>query len=222
MRRLIVSLLGATILSVTAAQAADMPVKAPRIAPPVLYNWTGFYIGINGGGGWGRSDWSSPVADTGNFNISGGLVGGTIGYNWQITPWVFGLEGDLDWTNIRGSTNAAACAGTCETKNNWLGTVRGRIGYAFDRVMPYITGGLAVGDIKATLSPPGGTTTKTEAGWTAGGGVEFAVAGPWTAKVEYLYVDLSKGSCDITVCTTGAASVKFQANLVRAGVNYRF
>ena len=87
--------------------------------------------------------------------------------------------------------------------------------------MPFITGGLAVGDIKADLSGPG-STTETKAGWTLGGGVEFAIAGPWTAKVEYLYVDLGNGSCGITVCTAGAADVEFRANLVRAGLNYRF
>jgi outer membrane immunogenic protein len=131
---------------------------------------------------------------------------------------VFGLEGDIDWSNIRGTSSAAVCAGTCETRNNWLGTARGRVGYAFDRFLPYLTGGLAVGDIKADLSGTGSTTT-TKAGWTLGGGLEVAVAGPWTAKVEYLYVDLGKGRCDTCL---GGADVNFTTNLVRGGVNYRF
>ena len=194
-----------------------MPVKAPAYAP--VYNWTGLYVGINGGGGWGRSDWTGPVGSTGNFNVDGGVVGGTLGYNWQ-TPnnIVLGLEGDIDWSSIRGSTNAAVCAGTCETRNNWLGTARGRIGYAFDRFMPFLTGGLAVGDIKADLSGTGSTTT-TKAGWALGGGLEFAVAGPWTAKVEYLYADLGKGSCDTCL---GGADVKFNTSLVRGGLNWKF
>ena len=212
----------AAVSMLGAASAADlprpMPAKAPAYVPPAGYNWTGFYAGINGGGGWGTSEWSGPGGNTGNFDISGGLVGGTVGYNWQMGQAVFGLEGDLDWSNIRGSTNAAVCGTSCETRNNWLGTVRGRIGYAFDRFMPYVTGGLAVGDIKADLAGAGSTTT-TKAGWTVGAGLEAAIAGPWTAKVEYLYTDLGKGSCD--VCT-GGADVNFRSNIVRAGINYRF
>ena len=121
-----------------------MPAKAPAYIAPI-YNWTGFYVGINGGGGWGGSEFSAPFS-TGSFDTSGGLVGGTIGYNWQMNQFVFGLEGDIDWSNIRGS---AACAGTtCEARNDWLSTVRGRFGYAFDRFMPYVTGGAAFGNIK--------------------------------------------------------------------------
>ena len=141
-------------LGVSAASAADiqrrqvMPEKAPMyVAPP--YNWTGFYVGINAGGGWGRSDFSVPFASD-SFNTSGGLVGGTLGYNWQMGRAIFGLEGDVDWSNIRGSS---ICGGitSCETRNDWLGTVRGRLGYAFDRFMPYVTGGLAVGNIKTSI-----------------------------------------------------------------------
>ena len=119
-------------------------------------------------------------------------MGGTLGYNWQMGQAVFGLEGDVDWSNIRGS---AACGGgvtVCETRNDWLGTFRGRVGYAFDRFLPYVTGGLAVGDIKTSIAGLG-STNDTKAGWTVGGGIEAAIAGPWTAKVEYLYVDLGRG-----------------------------
>jgi len=215
----------ATVTMMGAASAADMgrrqamPMKAPAYYAP--YNWTGFYVGINGGGGWGSSDWSNVGGTTGTFDLSGGLVGGTIGYNWQMGQFVFGLEGDIDWTNIRGSTSSGICAGlSCETRNDWLGTVRGRIGYAFDRIMPYVTGGLAVGNIKADLAGFG-SSDETQAGWTLGGGAEFAIAGPWTAKVEYLYVDLGKGSCDVAVCGV-ATDVDFTTNIVRAGLNYRF
>ena len=118
------------------------PAKAPAFVP-VAYNWTGFYLGINGGYGWGSSHWSG-FGDS--AEPSGGMVGGTAGYNWQGlgSPWVFGLEGDIDWTNIKGSFTSVACPTGCETKNNWLGTVRGRLGYALDRVMPYVTGGARV------------------------------------------------------------------------------
>ena len=111
------------------------------------------------------------------------MVGGTAGYNWQAmgSPWVFGLEGDLDWTNIKGTFTDITCPTGCQTKNNWLGTARGRVGYAWDRVMPYVTGGLAVGDIEANQSGFAGVHD-TKAGWAAGGGVEAALAGNWTAS----------------------------------------
>ena len=128
---------------------------------------------------------------------------------------VFGLEGDIDWSNIRGSAVCGAVT-SCETKNDWLGTVRGRLGYAFDRFMPYVTGGLAVGDIKTSDRRCSAVRTTPRAGWTLGGGIEAAIAGPWTAKVEYLYVDLGRGGSVL------GSDAKFNANIVRAGVNYRF
>jgi len=215
----------AAVTMLQAASAADlgrrqaMPMKAPEYFAP--YNWTGFYVGINGGGGWGRSDWTNAVGSTGSFDLSGALVGGTIGYNWQMNQFVFGLEGDIDWSDIRGSTSTGLCAGSsCETRNNWLGTARGRIGYAFDRFLPYFTGGLAVGDIKSSRAGFG-SSSDTNAGWALGGGLEASIAGPWSAKIEYLYVDLGKQTCDVG-CTGISTDVNFRANVVRAGVNYRF
>ena len=126
MKRLILASAAAlaTVTMMGTANAADimrrqpMPMNAPAYYAPYYapYNWTGFYVGINGGGGWGNSEWSSLVGSTGSFDVSGGLVGGTIGYNWQLGQWVFGLEGDIDWSDIRGSTSSSVCAGTsCET-----------------------------------------------------------------------------------------------------------
>jgi outer membrane immunogenic protein len=221
MRRLLsaVSLLA---LTATASFAADLPRQMPAKAPayvPVAYNWTGFYLGINGGYGWGRSSWDG--FGSGNFNTNGGMIGGTVGYNWQGvgSPWVFGLEGDIDWANIKGSFNNAFCAG-CETKSEWLATVRGRLGYSLDRVMPYITGGLAVGDIHANV-PGFGGMSDTRAGWTIGGGIEAAIVDRWTAKVEYLYTDLGSSSCSAAACGI-ATNVSARNNLLRAGLNYRF
>ena len=216
-----VGLLALGVASATAADIARRPVvtKAP-VYVTQAYNWTGAYIGINGGGGWGQSEWSN-VFGTANAKLSGGLIGGTLGYNWQMGQAVVGIEGDIDWSNIRGSTSNGICAGgSCETRNSWLSTVRGRLGFAADRFMPYVTAGAAFGDIKAT--PVGfGTQTTTKAGWTAGGGVEAALGGPWTAKAEYLYVDLGKGSCDVAVCGI-PTNVDFRSHVVRVGVNYRF
>jgi outer membrane immunogenic protein len=225
MRRLALAFLaGIAFGFVGGAHAADMaPVlKAPPAPSPVIDPWTGFYIGVNGGGAWGRSEWTG-VPD--KFDTSGGLIGGTIGYNWQTGPWVFGLEGDADWADISGSTTVLGCGGLeCKTRSDFLATVRGRVGYAFDRFLPYVTGGLALGNIKATY-PGFPTQDETNAGWTVGGGVEFAFAGNWTAKVEYLHVDLG----DIT-CSVGSAcafpgvgnTVSLTEEIVRGGINYRF
>jgi outer membrane immunogenic protein len=99
----------------------------------------------------GTSNWSNPLGGN-SFNANGALIGGTAGYNWQIVQTVFGIEVDVDWSSIKGSGPTTCIVAGCETKNNWLGTFRGRIGYAFDRVMPYVTGGLAVGDLKANTA----------------------------------------------------------------------
>ena len=202
--------LGAGLVSANAAdiQQRSMPVKAPAYVQPV-YNWTGPYIGISGGYGWGTSDYSGG----GGNDPSGGIFGATIGYNWQMGTLVTGIEGDISWSGLRDT--GICTTGACRTENNWLGTVRGRLGYNAGRWMPYVTGGLAVGDIDARITGVG-TSDKTKAGWTIGGGVEAAIAGPWTAKVEYLYVDLGKGD------TIGTQRPDFTTNIVRAGLNYRF
>jgi len=221
MKKTIAASVGSVLLSLLSpAFAADLPIKAgpvPYIAP--YYNWTGFYIGINGGYGWGRSNWSLGAITTGNFNMNGAVVGGTIGYNWQLGGVVIGAEGDFDWSNMRGTSTAVVCVVSCKTSNSWLGTARLRLGYAFDRWLPYITGGGAYGDIKATSGL--GSSSSNEFGWTAGAGLEWAFLPSWTAKVEYLYVDLGNGTCS-TPCNPVPVTVKFQTSLVRAGVNYRF
>ncbi len=216
MKKLLLVSVGVLALGVATASAADlprreMPVKAPIYVPPA-WSWAGLYVGINGGYGFNRSDFSAPFA-TGGFDADGGLVGGTLGYNWQYGQTVFGLEGDMDWSDMGGS---AACGGTvCSVNNDWLGTVRGRLGYSFGRVMPYVTGGLAVGNIKTAIAGVG-SADETKAGWTAGGGLEFHVSGPWTAKVEYLHVDLGRGAA------VAGSDAKFTSDIVRGGINYKF
>ena len=203
-------------LGVTSASAADiargpMPAKAPAYMEP-QFSWTGPYVGAFGGGAWGNSDFSAPLS-SGSLNTHGWLAGGTIGYNYQMGQVVLGIEGDAAWTDIHGS---APCAGlTCETRNNWLSTVRGRLGYAAGRFMPYVTGGAAFGDVKTSVTGFGDTST-TRVGWTAGGGVEASIAGPWSAKLEYLYVDLGRSASVL------GSDAKFNTNIVRAGINYRF
>ena len=208
MKKFILASASILALGVASAQAADiprrtvMPAKAPAYVA-TIYNWTGPYVGINGGGGWGSG-------------LSGGMVGGTLGYNWQVGTMVYGLEGDIDWSNIHGSGSCAVVG--CDTRNHWLGTARGRLGVAMDRFMPYVTGGLAIGDIDNSVAGfDSARTTKT--GWTLGAGIEAALAQNWTAKIEYLYVDLGRGP---TVAGIAGSDAKFHTNLVRVGLNYRF
>lgn len=202
-----------------AATAADLPPRYPVTRAPVyapLYNWTGLYLGINGGGAWGTSGWDS----TGDFDLSGGLIGVTAGFNWQYGRWVFGVEGDVDWSNVKGDT-FAFCASGCETSNTWLATARGRVGYAFDRFMPYFTGGLALGDIRAH-TPSFAGKDETNAGWTVGAGLEFALFGTFTAKAEYLYVDLGEFNCGFACGAFANDHVSFTTHILRGGLDYRF
>jgi outer membrane immunogenic protein len=221
MKRSIVAAIGFLGLAAALpASAADLPRGAmPYKAPAYVaqYNWTGFYLGINGGAAWGDSDWSAFGA---NNSPSGGMIGGTAGYNWQGagSPWVFGIEGDVDWANIKDNT---VCGGlVCGTKTNWFGTVRGRVGYAFDRFLPYFTGGAAFGDVEANRAGFAGVSD-TNVGWTLGAGIEGAIADRWTAKVEYLYADLDKVTCSAAACGV-ATNVDQRLNIIRAGLNYRF
>jgi outer membrane immunogenic protein len=211
MKQFLLASVGIAALGIASASAADLPVhrsmptKAPVYSAPAMYDWSGPYIGINGGYGFG-----------GTNDGDGGLVGATLGYNYQSGPWVLGLEGDMNWTNIKGSST---CGGTsCSTENHWLGTARARLGYAMGptgRIMPYVTGGAAFGDIENSAAGVG-TVSDSKAGWTIGGGLEAALSGPWTAKVEYLYVDLGDGP------TIGANTSSFDTNIIRAGLNYKF
>jgi outer membrane immunogenic protein len=206
-----------------------------------MYNWGGIYIGINGGYGFGSSSWTVPAGDTspGSFNTNGALAGGTLGANFQTGQFVFGIEGDGDWSDIKGSVSGASSAAclastaascTYQTSNDWLATLRARVGVAWDRVLIYGTGGGAAGDIKANWTAPGVTgaaTSNSEFGWTAGAGLEFGITDNVTAKVEYLYVDLQNGSfsCTAAACGTGAAvsaPVSLTSSLVRAGLNLKF
>jgi outer membrane immunogenic protein len=224
------------VAAASPALAADLPPAAPPPqapayvpAPVPVFTWSGIYIGVNGGYGFGNTDWQAApgFADTGNFNIDGGLVGGTLGFNFQSGAFVFGIEGDGDWADINGSSTCTG--GTCQTQSDWLATLRGRVGYAFDRVLIYATGGGAAGDVKGTYTPTGGaagSTDNTEFGWTAGAGVEFALTENVTAKVEYLFVDLANGSgtCTGAPCAAGGTTVPvtFDTSLVRGGINFKF
>jgi outer membrane immunogenic protein len=228
------------------ALAADLPEPAPPPMAPTayiptvvpVYNWGGIYFGINGGYGFGQSKWSDPnnfsgLGTTGNFNTSGYAVGGTVGANLQSNAFVFGVEGDLDIMGIDGKNSSLYCASLgfgagaqCETKQTWLGTLRARVGYAADRVLVYGTAGGAFGNIESGVA--GSFVSSTKAGWTAGAGIEAAFADNWTARIEYLFVDLQDATCNNSAACgnnlVGPANqtVKFDANLIRLGVDYKF
>jgi outer membrane immunogenic protein len=226
MKRLLLAAVGVAAVAVTSAFAADMPPSRPLPTPRApayvpFFTWNGFYLGLNAGYGFGDSKWTNTItsATTGSFNVNGALVGGTAGYNLQLGSMVVGLETDFDWSDIKGSTNN--CISTCKTQNTWLGTARGRIGYAFDRFLPYFTAGAAFGEVKGTVTGAG-NFAETEVGWTAGAGVEYAFLDNWTAKLEYLYVDLGKANCN-TACSGGNPfDVTFTTSIVRGGLNYKF
>jgi len=217
----------AAILIVSPAVAADLsrPVlKAPMMPP--AYSWTGFYIGVNGGGAWGESryDFTGVGTTTGNFNISGGFVGGTFGYNWQVTNWVLGIEGDIDAADIKGSALCPNPSFTCAVKDEWLATVRGRLGFlANPNWLIYGTAGGAFGDVKATVSPAFGSQTISRSGWAAGAGAEFMFAPRWSVKAEYLHVDLGNATCDIPNCSAATGvRIPFHVDTVRGGLNFHF
>jgi outer membrane immunogenic protein len=282
MKRLLVGIAAVTSLLATSALAADLPVRTYTKAPVYVepgYDWTGFYVGLNGGYSWGNASntftaGTLPVT-TASQHMDGWVFGGQAGYNWQLNKsWVFGIEGDIDATGQDGTatigpntavttftppfailavpttTTTTTATGALEEKLPWLATLRGRIGVLpTDRVLLFVTGGLAVGEVKSTASaattatavtafaggPALATTTtsasalasasSTQAGWTVGAGVEGAIGGNWTAKLEYLYVDLG------TVNNTFAGVAPFAPlttsshvtdNILRAGINYRF
>ncbi len=207
------------------AFAADLPARAPVYAKaPALaavYNWTGFYIGAQVGGGWSRNHYDDLGAGTGiSYDGNGLMLGGRIGYNWQFGPnFVAGIQGDLNWTNIRG--NDGGFGGVVDTtKLLWNGSVVGRLGWAMNNVLLYGLGGVAFGSVEQDrdgVERPRATHT----GWTAGAGVELGLAPNWTANAEYRYTDY--GRRQYTYATfTSPVDVTLQTHTVTIGISYKF
>jgi outer membrane immunogenic protein len=188
------------------AHAADLPYgsRAPYTVnqPLNAFSWAGPYLGGNLGYNWGTVD-HNPTKPSG---LLGGVQGG---YNWQNGPLVFGAEADLQ---LNGADDTFA---PWKFSNPWFGTIRGRVGYAFNNILIYGTGGLAFGSLR--VDTLGLSESHTSAGWTAGVGAEFGLAQNWTAKIEYLYVDLVDSQFNITGVQNG-----YQFGLVRIGANYHF
>jgi outer membrane immunogenic protein len=194
----------AAATAATAASAADLPRNNyySQPAPGSYYNWAGWYAGAIVGYQWG----DVPGTSTKPSGILGGL---TAGYNWQNGQFVFGGETDLQ---ISGADDTFA---PYKFSNPWFGTLRGRVGMAWNNILVYVTGGLAYGGLKGESGAL--SETKTHAGWTLGTGVEFGLAQQWSAKIEYLYADLSNRTYSITGVGNG-----LETSFIRVGVNYRF
>ncbi|WP_424629111.1 outer membrane protein [Bradyrhizobium sp. SYSU BS000235] len=231
----------ALIGTAATAQAADLPTKAPVYKAPILqpYNWTGFYAGVNAGVGFNRS--YTTLGGSGDANRLGGLggVGGAqIGYNWQFGNFlgfgnlVLGVETDIQGAGLNDDRTCFD-AGTCgagagydlHQKIDWFGTARGRVGLATGSVLTYFTGGFAYGNVKTTFNntfnPADSLAlSDTRTGWTVGSGVEAALGGNWTGKIEYLYLDLGNqnGVTPINALVVGS---DVRASVFRAGLNYR-
>ncbi|MGN6776978.1 outer membrane protein [Rhizobium sp.] len=226
--------LGSTVFLMAAVAgstvyAADLAVSTPPQAPieaAPVFSWTGFYVGVNAGGGFGGSDdvgfhsFGNYLGRYGKLEGSGFLGGGQIGYNYQFDPnWVVGLEADFQGADISDSfRNGTASA---SSKIDWYGTVRPRIGYAYDNTLFYGTGGLAYGhvDYKGALAGVSFDDDKTKTGWTIGAGVEHAFTDHVTAKLEYQYVDFGSSNMGGDALNS-KASLDFHA--VRVGLNYKF
>jgi outer membrane immunogenic protein len=252
-RRLSLSSVVTATLSCSAALAADLPPPPP---PPVPYippfSWTGLYLGANIGFGGDRFVYPfSAVAGGGGAAINGsasitssGVIGGgQVGYNWEFpNNFLLGFETDFDGAAIRGkgTANAGGTIGgpfgvAAEVGNriDYIGTVRARVGYAWDRFLVYGTGGFAYGQVNTSASVAFGagggggsisaSNTSRRVGWTAGGGFEYAITRNLTMKTEYLYVDLGTPTVNQNLLGVGVrVGQRTTANIVRAGLNYKF
>jgi outer membrane immunogenic protein len=242
-------------LGVSSALAADLPARTYTKAPPIMapaYNWTGFYLGINGGGAWGRRD-AAVDFTTGNFDLgpafgratrSSGVVGVHAGYNFQVAPsWLIGLEGDWDWTNLRRTSAAPLTFGgvpfgvanvQLNDRTEWLASLRGRLGYVAGDWLLYGTGGVAFAhnryDGFVQINVPGVQNPysfeRTTTGWVAGAGVEWKLAANWLLRAEYLHYGFKGETFGFT--STGFFGTAFishgrnDIDVVRGGISYKF
>lgn len=224
------------------ASAADLPARMPVKAPPpavVTPLWAGPYIGVNGGAVWHQlktDRTANPFAfayATEKTEAVGATFGGQVGYNWQSQNFVYGLEADLNWVGARKTRttqNPGFFPVTNSTRMTWLATVRARAGVAFGRTLVFGTGGLAVGQVKNSLTFPPPIvcavcpleSSGTRAGWTAGGGIEHFISNPHvTVKAEALYVDLGRST---HTTSDGFYTSRFKNNAVvgRLGLNLKW
>jgi outer membrane immunogenic protein len=235
------------------ASAADFPQKGPAYSRPAdtLPSWNGYYVGLNAGYGWGGSSVDltgdpaalfiyqlNGVPTTLATSPKGFLAGAQAGYNWQRGKLVYGLEADIDYAAIKSNSSVTSpvpfsnfnITVSAQQSMDFFGTLRGRIGYTlWDPLLIYGTGGLATGHTKLRYDfaqgQSSGDAAKWKVGWTLGAGVEYAMSGNWTLKVEYLYYDLGKSTNTVDLIGAGAQATfeaAFKGSLARLGMNYRF
>lgn len=231
------------VLSLGSAMAADLPPLYKARPAVAAYNWNGFYVGAHIGGAWEHRDFSQtttvgPLVESGSLTSSSVSGGGQIGYNWAINNFLLGLEADVSGTGLNASTQTFNLVGASpgwNQKTDFFGTARGRVGLISDNWLFYGTGGLAWADDQFTRtqltagggSPPAGfvaSNNATRIGWAAGAGIEWGFAANWSAKLEYLYMNLGSDTFSFTV-PSGTFTVReadLTINTVRFGVNYRF
>jgi outer membrane immunogenic protein len=220
----------------------DQPIFAP--VPIAQYSWEGFYAGGFVGAGWGKRDWDGeflgiPINDERfRYSPDGALIGATIGYNWQHGQIVYGVEADAAWARLRDGVSETILGSTtiAETEVSWLATVRGRVGYAFDRYLVYGTGGIAfagVGDTDVTRTPLFGgpisdSASAVHTGWTVGFGGEAKLNDAWSLKLEYLHAQFNRRDFNYDLSVVGPAgdetigSARLRLDTVKVGLNYRF
>jgi opacity protein-like surface antigen len=217
--------------SAAAATAADIAVLARRAPAPITaYDWTGVYIGGHAGGGFSYRDWTlvdGSILEVGDA----AMIGGQLGLNYQLGKWVVGVEADLAWGNLKDESFCPDGTNTCWTRQTWLGTVTGRIGYAFDSALFYLKGGAAftrsdyfkTAQLPSVLDEKGGGRRN---GWTVGAGMEYALWRSWTLKLEYDYLDFGSRSFAMSNIATGAFAenvvLRQKAHEVKLGLNYLF
>jgi len=222
------SLATAVLVAASAsAFAADLPSRRP---PPVytpvpLFTWTGFYVGGDIGYTWGTDTHSNPAGAVFQATPQGEIGGAHIGYNYQISQFVVGLEGDVDGLSFRNTVGVPG-GGVVATTIPIEGSVRGRLGYAWDRALFFATGGAAFAQVQhnyfnaAGVSDPGNTYSSTRVGWTVGGGVEYALSNNWSVRGEYRYADFGRSS---DVISTGAVIGNHVIeHRVTVGFSYKF
>lgn len=211
------------LLFATSASAADLPPQQPSpYRPPAVvspaFDWTGFYIGAMGGYGWSNSFTIGGIAVS-NPDFSGGFAGGTLGYNVQMGQFVFGVEADAAWSDINHTETVFLV--TAQDKLQSFGSVTARGGVAVNNVLIYGKGGYAWTDNQISASALGLTFSESHFhnGWTIGGGVEWAVAGPWSVKGEYMFARYLN---ETYLAALGGVTLAADVHTVKLGINYRF
>ncbi len=216
------------------AMAADLPVRAPvyKSAPVIsYYSWTGCYVGGNVGGVWATKEWYDDATpgfvgqSYGSQTQSGWLGGVQVGCNYQVGSWVFGLQGDYDWTNASSSNGNALFIGVTDyAKIKSISSVTGRVGYAWDRFLGYVKGGGAWEQDEYTITTPVAiaTTSDTRSGWTVGIGGEYAFTNNLTGFVEYDYYSFGTHTVNFNFVPVFPVDIKDNKSVVKVGLNWKF